>query len=486
MRIEEQLGKDAVFAGSNWRKPPWMGSSDVTEQSTTTKTPVDTGNSLIATVVAREILDSRGNPTVEVDITTEGGIFARAAVPSGASTGIYEACELRDGDKSRYVGKGVTKAVASVNETLASALKGFDVKDQNKLDAKMIELDGTPNKSKLGANAILGVSMAAAKAAAISKGCSLYKHVADISGNPDPKVLPLPCFNVINGGSHAGNKLAFQEYFICPVGAESFKEAMRIGCECYHTLKGIIKKKFGGDATLIGDEGGFAPPCDARGGCELVWEAINAAGYKDKCSIGMDVAASEFKLEGKDCYDLGMWYPDDEKDAPELKMTGAQLAEFYAGLCKDFPIITIEDPFDQDDWEGWVKFTELVGGPTQVVGDDLTVTNVERVKTAIDKKACNALLLKVNQIGSLTEAIDAVKMCKQSGWGVMCSHRSGETEDTTIADIAVALCTGQIKTGAPCRSDRNAKYNQLMRIEEELGAKAVYAGKTWRKPEWMA
>jgi enolase len=261
---------------------------------------------------------------------------------------------------------------------------------------------------------------------------------------------------------------------------------MRIGCECYHTLKGIIKKKFGGDATLIGDEGGFAPPCDARGGCELVWEAINQAGYKDKCKIGMDVAASEFKIEGKDCYDLGMWYPDGEKDDPKLKMTGAQLADFYAKLCEDFPIITIEDPFDQDDWEGWTRFTAAVGTPCQVVGDDLTVTNVTRVKTAIDKKACNALLLKVNQIGSLTESIDAVKMCKQNGWGIMCSHRSGETEDTTIADIAVALCTGEIKTGAPCRSDRNAKYNQLLRIEEELGASAVYAGSTWRKPKWMA
>merc|ERR1719384_1034890 len=300
-----------------------------------------------------------------------------------------------------------------------------------------------------------------------------------------PMVLPVPCFNVVNGGSHAGNKLAFQEYFVIPVGAESFSDAMRIGAECYHTLKGIIKKKFGGDATLIGDEGGFAPPCDARGGVELVYEAIEKAGYKDKCSIGMDVAASEFKVEGQDCYDLGTWYPDAEKDDPALKMTGEQLADFYAGLCKDFPIITIEDPFDQDDWKAWSVFTEKIGGPTQVIGDDLTVTNVDRVKRAIDEKACNALLLKVNQIGSLSEAIDAVKLCKKSGWGVMTSHRSGETSDTTIADLAVGLCTGQIKTGAPCRSERNAKYNQLMRIEEELGAAAVYAGKTWRKPSWM-
>jgi len=441
---------------------------------------------LIKSLFAREILDSRGNPTVEVDLVTESGISVRAAVPSGASTGIHEACELRDGDKGRYLGKGVKKAVEAVNTLLASALKGADVSEQKALDAKMCELDGTPNKGKLGANAILGVSLAAAKAAAEAKGVPLYKHFGDLAGNPGPVVLPVPCFNVVNGGSHAGNKLAFQEYFIIPVGAETFTEAMRIGAECYHTLKGIIKKKYGGDATLIGDEGGFAPPCDAREGVELVMEAIEKAGYKDKCKIGMDVAASEFKVEGQDCYDLGTWYPDGEKDAPGLKMTGAELADFYAKLCQDFPIITIEDPFDQDDWASWKLFTEKVGGPCQVVGDDLTVTNVTRVKKAIDDKACNALLLKVNQIGSVTESIDAVKLCKQSGWGVMTSHRSGETEDVTIADLAVGLCTGQIKTGAPCRSERNAKYNQLMRIEEELGDKAVYAGATWRKPAWMA
>merc|ERR1719293_110603 len=362
----------------------------------------------------------------------------------------------------------------------------MSVLHQETLDKTMCDLDGTPNKSKLGANAILGVSMAAAKAAAEGKGIPLYKHFADLAGNGGQMVLPVPCFNVVNGGSHAGNKLAFQEYFVVPLGADSFKEAIRIGCEVYHTLKGIIKKKFGGDATLIGDEGGFAPPCDAREGVELVMEAIEKAGYKDKCSIGMDVAASEFKVEGEDCYDLGLWYPEAEKGDPALKMTGAQLADFYAGLCKDFPIITIEDPFDQDDWAAWTLFTEKIGGPTQVVGDDLTVTNVTRVKKAIDTKACNALLLKVNQIGSLSESIDAVKLCKKSDWGVMCSHRSGETEDTTIADLSVALCTGQIKTGAPCRSERNAKYNQLMRIEEELGDQAVYAGQSWRKPAWMA
>ncbi|CAJ1360830.1 unnamed protein product [Effrenium voratum] len=433
----------------------------------------------------REILDSRGNPTVEVDLTTEGGLTVTAAVPSGASTGIHEACELRDGDKARYLGKGVLKAVESVNTTLNSALKGFDVSKQKELDDKMIALDGSVNKSNLGANAILGVSMAAAKAAAKAKGVPLYQHFADLAGNGAKLTLPVPCFNVINGGSHAGNKLAFQEYFIIPVGASSFKEAMRIGAECYHTLKGIIKKKFGGDATLIGDEGGFAPPCDARQGVELIMEAIEKAGYKDKCKIGMDVAASEFKVEGADCYDLGTWYPDAEK-TPDLKMSGEKLADFYADLCKNYPLITIEDPFDQDDWAAWTTFTSKVGGPTQVVGDDLTVTNVSRVKKAIDDKACNALLLKVNQIGTVSESIEAVKLCKSNGWGVMCSHRSGETEDTTIADLAVGLCTGQIKTGAPCRSDRNAKYNQLMRIEEELGDKCAYAGETWRKPVWMS
>ena len=446
---------------------------------------IDTDKFIIETVFGREILDSRGNPTVEVDLTTKGGIKVRAAVPSGASTGIHEACELRDEDKGRYLGKGCMKAVAAVNTSLATALKGFDVRDQRALDAKMIELDGTPNKGNLGANAVLGVSMAACKAAAEGQGIPLYRHFANLAGNNGPMTLPIPCFNVINGGSHAGNKLAFQEYFIIPVGAATFSEGVQIGAECYHTLKGIIKKKFGGDATLIGDEGGFAPPCNAREGVTLIMEAIEKAGYKDKCAIGMDVAASEFKVEGQDCYDLGTWYPEAEKTA-DLKMTGAQLADFYAELCAEFPIITIEDPFDQDDWEAWNLFTAKVGEKTQVVGDDLTVTNVTRVQRAIDEKSCNALLLKVNQIGTVTESIDAVKLCKQNGWGVMCSHRSGETEDVTIADLAVGLCTGQIKTGAPCRSERNAKYNQLMRIEEELGASAVYAGQNWRRPEWMA
>jgi enolase len=298
-------------------------------------------------------------------------------------------------------------------------------------------------------------------------------------------VLPVPAFNVINGGSHAGNKLAFQEYFIIPTGAPSFSEGLRIGTECYHTLAKIIKNKFGGDATLIGDEGGFAPPCDAREGVELVMEAIKTAGYEGKCEIGMDVAASEFKVEGEDCYDLGTFYPPGERDDPSLKMTAAQLADFYADLCKEFPIVTIEDAFDQDDWSAWSNFSPKVKATVQTVGDDLTVTNVAKISEAIDKEACNGLLLKVNQIGSLSESIDAVKMSKQAGWGIMTSHRSGETEDTYIADIAVGLCTGQIKTGAPCRSERLAKYNQLLRIERELGSEARYAGKDWRAPAWM-
>jgi len=428
--------------------------------------------STIAKVHAREVYDSRGNPTVEVELVMGDGSMHTAMVPSGASTGIHEACELRDGGK-RCMGKGCLKAVANVKEIIAPIVTGMDVKDQEKLDAAMLKADGTPNKTKIGANAILGVSLAAAKAAAAAKKIPLYKHFAQLAGNDTEQfTMPMPCFNVINGGSHAGNKLAFQEYFIIPTGATSFQEGMQIGTECYHNLNKILKKKFGGDATLIGDEGGFAPPCDARGGVTLIMEAIKAAGYEGKCSIGMDVAASEFKVEGQDCYDLGLWYPQAERDAdPSLKMTGAQLADLYVKLQSEFPIVTIEDPFDQDDWEAWAGFTKKMSATgCQVVGDDLTVTNVARIKTAVEKSACNCLLLKVNEIGSVTESIAAVKLAKESGWGVMCSHRSGETEDTTIADLAVGLTTGQIKTGAPCRSDRLAKYNQLLRIEERLGA----------------
>jgi enolase len=441
------------------------------------------GDGEITAVRACEILDSRGNPTVEVEVDTKQGTF-RASVPSGASTGIYEACELRDNDKNRYMGKGCLQAVKNVNDVLGPAVKGMDSSKQREIDQLMIDLDGTPNKQKLGANAILGVSLAVSKAGASAKGVPLYQHVADVAGNTkNANVLPVPAFNVINGGSHAGNKLAFQEYFIIPTGAPSFSEGLRIGTECYHTLAKIIKNKFGGDATLIGDEGGFAPPCDAREGVELVMEAIKAAGYEGKCEIGMDVAASEFKVEGEDCYDLGTFYPPSERDDPSLKMTAAQLADFYADLCREFPIVTIEDAFDQDDWAAWSNFNAKAN--CQTVGDDLTVTNVAKISEAIDKEACNGLLLKVNQIGSLSESIDAVKMSKQAGWGIMTSHRSGETEDTYIADIAVGLCTGQIKTGAPCRSERLAKYNQLLRIERELGSEARYAGKDWRAPAWM-
>jgi enolase len=403
----------------------------------------------------------------------------RASVPSGASTGAYEAVELRDGG-ARYLGKGVLKAVSNVNDILGPAVKGMDVVDQAAIDQAMIDLDGTPNKANMGANAILGISLAVSKAGAAAKKVPLYKHYADLAGNTlDKFTMPVPCFNVINGGSHAGNKLAFQEYFVIPTGASSFKEAMVIGCEVYHTLGKIIKTKFGGDATLIGDEGGFAPPCDIREGCELIMEAIEKAGYSGKCTIGLDVAASEFKVEGKDEYDLDFKY--DGKI-----VSGEGLGDLYQGLAADFPIVTIEDPFDEDDWSNWSKFTAKNGAQFQVVGDDLTVTNIEKITRAVDEKACTCLLLKVNQIGSITESIAAVKMSKQAGWGVMTSHRSGETEDTYIADLAVGLCTGQIKTGAPCRSERLAKYNQLLRIEEELGAeKTVYAGAGFRTTSWM-
>jgi enolase len=438
---------------------------------------------VIDSVKARQIFDSRGNPTVEVDIMSAGQLH-RASVPSGASTGAYEAVELRD-QGARYMGKGVLGAIANVNDKIAPKVVGMDPTDQEGIDALMNEMDGTPNKAELGANAILGVSLAAAKAGAAAKGVPLYRHFADLAGNTE-LIMPVPCFNVINGGSHAGNKLAFQEYFVIPTGAESFSEGMIMGTEVYHNLAKILKKKFGGDSTLIGDEGGFAPPCDCRSGLELVVEAIKAAGYEGKCTVGLDVAASEFKVkesgQGADAvYDLGMW----EKDAGDAqKLTGPQLMDFYTGLIKDFPVVTIEDAFDEDDWESWSKMVGQIGTDVQVVGDDLTVTNPVKIKRAIEEKSCNALLLKLNQIGSVSEAIQAVKDAKAAGWGVMTSHRSGETEDTYIADLAVGLCTGQIKTGAPCRSERTAKYNQLLRIEEELGD-VKYAGAGFRTPPWM-
>ncbi|KAI7836164.1 hypothetical protein COHA_009931 [Chlorella ohadii] len=423
-------------------------------------------------VKARQVFDSRGNPTVEAEVKTHKGTFL-ADVPSGASTGAHEACELRDGGDA-YMGKGVLTAVKNVNELIAPALIGMDPTKQEEIDRKMIELDGTDNKSKLGANGILAVSLAVARAGAAEKGVPLYKHIADLAGN-SKLILPVPSFNIINGGVHAGNALAFQEFMIMPTGASSFAEAMRMGSEVYHHLKSIVKKKYGVDSVNVGDEGGFAPGIQSNEeGLVLVSDAIKAAGYEGKVKIAMDCAATEFYGEdGK--YDLNFKGKDNDGSQ---KKTGDEMANFYADLCSKYPIISIEDPFNEDDWESYGTFTAK--GLAQVVGDDLLCTNPTRVQKAIDTKACNALLLKVNQIGSLTESIQAVKMSKAAGWGVMTSHRSGETEDSFIGDLAVGLATGQIKTGAPCRSERLSKYNQLLRIEEELGDAAVYAGENYR------
>ncbi|KAG2332651.1 hypothetical protein Bca52824_003831 [Brassica carinata] len=436
----------------------------------------------ITAVKARQIFDSRGNPTVEVDVHTSNGVKVTAAVPSGASTGIYEALELRDGG-SDYLGKGVSKAVGNVNSIIGPALIGKDPTQQTAIDNFMVhELDGTQNewgwcKQKLGANAILAVSLAVCKAGAVVSGIPLYKHIANLAGNPKI-VLPVPAFNVINGGSHAGNKLAMQEFMILPVGA-SFKEAMKMGVEVYHNLKSVIKKKYGQDATNVGDEGGFAPNIqENKEGLELLKTAIEKAGYTGKVVIGMDVAASEFYSSDK-TYDLNF---KEENNNGSQKISGDALKDLYKSFVAEYPIVSIEDPFDQDDWEHYAKMTAECGDNVQIVGDDLLVTNPKRVAKAIAEKSCNALLLKVNQIGSVTESIEAVKMSKRAGWGVMASHRSGETEDTFIADLSVGLSTGQIKTGAPCRSERLAKYNQLLRIEEELGSEAVYAGANFRKP----
>merc|ERR1711884_485237 len=429
----------------------------------------------IKKIVARQIYDSRGNPTVEVDLTTEKGIF-RAAVPSGASTGIYEALELRDKVKADWHGKGVTKAIANVNDVIAPALinANLDPVNQRDIDQMMLKLDGTDNKNNLGANAILGVSMAVCKAGAAHKGVPLYRHIADLAGVKDV-IMPVPCLNVINGGSHAGNKLAMQEFMVLPLGASCFSEAMRMGSELYHHLKALIKKKYGLDATAVGDEGGFAPNFqNNEEALELLVEAIKKSGYEGKIKIGMDIAASEFFKNGK--YDLDFKNPETKE---EDWISSDQLLEMYQGFIRDYPVVSIEDPFDQDDWEGYAKLT--ANTEIQIVGDDLLVTNPKRISTAIDKKACNGLLLKVNQIGSVTEAIKAHNMAKAQGWGTMVSHRSGETEDCFIADLVVGLGTGQIKTGAPCRSERLAKYNQLLRIEEELGSNAKYAGANFRQ-----
>lgn len=430
----------------------------------------------IRSINARQIYDSRGNPTVEVDLTTDKGVF-RAAVPSGASTGVHEALELRDGDKKVHHGKGVLKAVENVNKRIAPALvaQNIPVTNQRAVDEFMLNLDNTENKASLGANAILGVSMAVCKAAAAEKNQPLYKYIAEISGTKKI-ILPVPAFNVINGGSHAGNKLAMQEFMILPTGAASFTEAMRMGSEVYHHLKKVIEAKYGLDATSVGDEGGFAPNIqNNKEGLELIRNAIEKAGYTGKIDIGMDIAASEFYREGK--YDLDFKNPKSDKSK---WLSPSELADLYKSFVAEYPVVSIEDPFDQDDWDAWTSLTKTVN--VQIVGDDLTVTNPKRIRTAVEKGSCNCLLLKVNQIGTITEAIDAHNLAKQNGWGTMVSHRSGETEDSFIADLVCGLSTGQIKTGAPCRSERLAKYNQILRIEEEQGKNAVYAGKNFRRP----
>lgn len=442
----------------------------------------------ITKVYGRQVFDSRGNPTVEVEVTTQLGKYS-AIVPSGASTGIYEANELRDDIKEDYFGKGVSKAVDNVNNIIGPALIGMDPTEQEDIDRKMVEeLDGSKNewgwsKAKLGANAILGVSLAVCRAGAGATRTPLYQHIATLAGNQEI-VLPVPSFNIINGGSHAGNKLAMQEFMILPTEAATFKEALKMGSEVYHHLKAVIKTQYGQDAINVGDEGGFAPNIVSNNeGLSLVKQAIENAGYTGKIKVGMDVAASEFFLEEKALYDLN--FKVKENDGKDRK-TASELETLYTEFCDEVPMVSIEDPFDQDDWAAWTSITAKLGQDVQIVGDDLLVTNPKRVQKAIELKACNALLLKVNQIGSVTESIEAVKLAKSAGWGVMCSHRSGETEDTFIADLAVGLSCGQIKTGAPCRSERLAKYNQLLRIEEELGENAVFAGAKFRQPTtWM-
>ncbi|MBR9692077.1 phosphopyruvate hydratase [Candidatus Woesearchaeota archaeon] len=422
---------------------------------------------MIRKIRAREILDSRGNPTVEVEIITDSA-FTRAAVPSGASTGKHEAIELRDGGK-RYNGKGVLKAVKNVNKRIAPRLEGLDVKDQARIDKIMLKLDGTPNKSKLGANAILGVSMAVCKARALERGMPLNEYIAELAGIKEA-VIPVPSFNVINGGRHAGNKLDIQEYMILPVDAKNFKEAMQIGAEVYHALKEIIKKKYGVNAVNVGDEGGFAPPLKkVEEPLKLLQSAIKKAGYTSKVMIGIDAAASEF-------------YSKRKYNVEGKKLIGDKLVGVYKKLIKKYPIASIEDPFAQDDFKPWTKLTKSAGKEVQIVGDDLLCTNIKRIEKAIAGKCCNALLLKVNQIGTVSEAIEAAKKAQEKGWGVMVSHRSGETCDDFIADLAVGLNAGQIKSGAPCRGERLAKYNQLLRIEEDLGTICRYAGKDFRRP----
>ena len=417
----------------------------------------------IKSVYAREILDSRGNPTVEVEVTTESGACGRASVPSGASTGIYEAVELRDGDKARYLGLGVSKAVNNVNEIIAKEVTGKDIFDQRGIDYLMIELDGTENKGKLGANAILGVSLAVAKAAADSLRIPLYKYI----GGANAHILPTSMMNIINGGAHADNNVDFQEFMIMPVNAPSFKEAIRIGAEVFHSLKKVLKAK--GLNTAVGDEGGFAPNLASNEeAIQTILEAIEKAGYKPGVDVklAMDVASSEFYKDGK--YTL----PGENNKT----FTSKELVDFYVELCSKYPIISIEDGLDQDDWEGWAYLTEKLGKKVQLVGDDFFVTNTKRLKMGIEKGLANSILIKVNQIGTLTETLEAIEMAQKANYTAVVSHRSGETEDTTIADIAVATNAGQIKTGSASRTDRIAKYNQLMRIEDELKSQSDYAG----------
>ena len=415
---------------------------------------------IIDLVHAREILDSRGNPTVEVEVVLDDGSSARAAVPSGASTGAFEAVELRDGEK-RYLGKGVEKAVAFVNDEIAPAVSGFDAQDQRLIDQEMIDLDGTKNKARLGANAILGVSLATARAAAESADLSFFRYI----GGPTAHTLPVPMMNILNGGAHADTNVDIQEFMVAPIGAETFRESLRWGAEVYHALKAVLKKR--GLATSIGDEGGFAPNLDSnRAALDLILEAITNAGFKPgkEIALAMDVAATEFHESGK--YEF-----------EGAKKSADEMIAYYADLVKSYPLVSIEDPLDEDDWDGWAKITAELGSKVQLVGDDLFVTNPERLARGIKANTANALLVKVNQIGTLTETIDAVSLAHNNGYRSMMSHRSGETEDTTIADLAVALECGQIKTGAPARTERVAKYNQLLRIEEELGESALYAGR---------
>ncbi|HWZ02143.1 MAG TPA: phosphopyruvate hydratase [Mucilaginibacter sp.] len=426
--------------------------------------------SLIIDVHARQILDSRGNPTIEVDVLTENGALGRAAVPSGASTGVHEAVELRDNDKTKYMGKGVLKAVANVNDIIAKELQGLDVFEQNAIDKLMIDLDGTENKGKLGANAILGVSLAVAKAAAQESRQPLYRYIGGVNAN----TLPLPMMNIVNGGSHSDAPIAFQEFMIMPVGAPSFSEALRWGTEVFHNLKKILHDR--GLTTTVGDEGGFAPTFEGtEDGVETILKAIEKAGFKpgvDIC-LAFDCAASEFYVNGK--YDYTKF--EGEKGAIR---TSAEQADYLAQLAEKYPVISIEDGMAEDDWEGWKLLTDKIGDKVQLVGDDLFVTNVKRLQRGIDEDTANSILVKVNQIGTLTETINAVTLAQTNGYTSVMSHRSGETEDSTIADLAVALTCGQIKTGSLSRSDRIAKYNQLLRIEEELGDSAKFIGKDFK------